>query len=304
MKKPPSKPPESPTTNVVASVEHLEAWNAGRPKPEIVVVLGSGLADAIEGLDAMRGLRFDEIPGFRATHVQGHRSELRMGQVESRLPDGTSATREVAFLRGRNHAYEGFDPAEVTHNIRTLVRWGVKGVILTNASGCLEVGWPVGSLMLVADHINATGLNPLASPHGDGFGPRFVDMSRCYDASWRAHVKALARAQGVTLHEGTYYGVLGPSYETPAEIRMMKTLGAHAVGMSTVLEAIAARQLGARVACLSCLTNHGAGLLPEVVLDHADVLDVGKRAASSMAKLLLAAVVSLPLAPEVAPLGP
>lgn len=282
-------------SRVRESVAFLDAWNTGHPRPEIVVVLGSGLSDALPGLEAMRVLPFSQVPGFKTTAVQGHRSEIRVGRVEATLPDGTRAAREIAFLRGRNHAYEGFDPGEVAHNVRTFVSWGTKGVILTNAAGCLRTEWPVGSLMLIEDHINATGLNPLCYPYGEGFEPRFVDMSRCYDPAWRAHVARLAAAQGLALHAGTYFGVLGPTYETPAEIRMMRTLGAQAVGMSTVLEAIGARQLGARVAGLSCLTNHGAGLLPEVVLDHADVLEVGRRAASAMARLLLAACVSLPL---------
>lgn len=297
MAKAPKSPESEALLRVRASVEHLEKWNTGHPRPEIAVVLGSGLADAVPGLDALRGISFSEIPGFRATAVAGHRSELRVGRLSVALPDGTEASREVAFLRGRNHAYEGFSPAEVVHNLRALVSWGCQGVVLTNAAGCLEGDWNVGSLMAIADHINHTGKNPLAHPDGLGFSPTFVDMSQCYDPTWRAHLKSCAASLGIELHEGTYFGVLGPSYETPAEIRMMKTLGAHAVGMSTVLEAIASRQLGARVAGLSCLTNHGAGLRPETILDHADVLHVGRTAAASMARLLTTAVCTLPLSP-------
>lgn len=277
------------------SVDALKAWLGNAPAPEMVVVLGSGLADAVEGLDQMPCLRFEDIPGFKSTHVQGHRSELRAGTVECTLPNGQTASRVVAFLRGRNHAYEGFDAGEVAHNVRALVTLGAKGVLLTNAAGCLDTRWPVGSLMVVSDHINFTGLNPLAYPYGAGFEPRFVDMSRCYDAQWQHDLKSLAGAHGLTMNEGIYFGVLGPTYETPAEIRMMKTLGAQAVGMSTVLEAIAAKQLGARVGAISCLTNHGAGLLPEATLNHADVLHVGKASAQGLAKLLLASAVSLPL---------
>jgi purine-nucleoside phosphorylase len=290
-----SPPSVSYLSRVQESVNALKAWRGALPLPEMVVVLGSGLADAVDGLDNLACARFEDIPGFRTTHVLGHRSELRVGRVECVLPDGRTGSREVAFLRGRNHAYEGFDAGEVVHNVRTLLHWGAKGVLLTNAAGCLDISWPVGSLMVLSDHINFTGLNPLAYPYGAGFEPRFVDMGRCYDAEWRSELKSLARAQGLTMNEGTYFGVLGPTYETPAEIRMMQTLGAHAVGMSTVLEAIAARQLGARVAAVSCFTNHGAGLSPEAVLDHADVLDVGKASARGLAKLLLAAAVSLPL---------
>jgi inosine/guanosine/xanthosine phosphorylase family protein len=310
MKEPQMTVPATPSTmslpdeplharRVALSVSFLEEWNQGHPVPQIAVILGSGLSNAVPGLDDLRCLKWNEVHGFSATHVQGHRSELRIGKVEANLPDGSTAAREVAFLRGRNHAYEGFDAGQVVHNVRTLVRWGVKGIVLTNAAGCLNIERPVGSLMLVSDHINFTGLNPLASPYGDGFMPRFVDMSRCYDGGWRAHIRSLAAQQGVLLSEGVYFGVLGPTYETPAEIRMMQMLGANAVGMSTVLESIAAHQLGAKVAALSCFTNHGAGLLPEEVLDHAGVLNVGIQSSAAMANLLLASVVSLPTGPSI-----
>jgi inosine/guanosine/xanthosine phosphorylase family protein len=278
------------------SVEFLKKWRGKANIPEVVVVLGSGLGTLVDGLTQAQTLSYSEIPGFKPTSVHGHASMLSVAKVEMSLPEGLKAARTVAFLRGRNHAYEGFNAAEVVHNIRALVQWGCKGVILTNAAGCLETQWQIGSLMMVTDQINATGLSPLALPHGEGFEPRFVDMSRAYDPGWQAHLRQLAQQLVVPLSEGVYYGVLGPNYESPAEIRMMKTLGAHAVGMSTVLETLAARQMGAKVACLSCLTNHGAGLKPEVVLDHHDVLEVGKKAAAQMGKLVMAASVSLDIA--------
>lgn len=265
------------------------------PAPEICIVLGSGLGNAIPGIDSMSCLKFSEIPGFKTSEVIGHASELRVGQVSSKATaSGTPKSRSIAFLRGRNHAYEGFTAGDVVHNLRSLISWGVKGVILTNAAGCLEKTWTLGDFMLIDDHVNLTALNPLAGVFGNGFGQRFCDMTRCYDAQWSEEFETRAIALKVNLHRGVYAGVLGPSYETPAEIRMLKTLGAHAVGMSTVLEAIAARQMGARVVGLSCMTNYGAGLLgSDSRLDHADVVHMGASVAKTMSELVLETAVHL-----------
>lgn len=275
-------------------VELSSAFLAERfrePPPELCVVLGSGLGNAIPGLDAMEKLSYAEIPGFRTSEVVGHASELRIGEVSSGI---TQKSRRVAFLRGRNHAYEGFTAGDVVHNLRSLIAWGVKGVILTNAAGCLESSWQIGDFMLIEDHINLSGLNPLAGPFGDGFGQRFCDMTSCYDKLWGKEFEKRASALKLSLRRGTYAGVLGPSYETPAEIRMLKTLGAQAVGMSTVLEAIAARQMGARVVGLSCMTNYGAGLLgPNDRLDHADVVQMGSSVAKVMSDLVLETAIEL-----------
>jgi purine-nucleoside phosphorylase len=263
--------------------------------PEICIVLGSGLGSAIPGIDSMSCLKFTEIPGFKASEVVGHASELRVGQVSSNnRGTGASTQRTIAFLRGRNHAYEGFTAGDVVHNLRALIAWGVKGVILTNAAGCLEKSWTLGDFMLIDDHINLTALNPLAGVFGNGFGQRFCDMTRCYDEQWSEEFVARAKALNVNLRRGVYAGVLGPTYETPAEIRMLQTLGAQAVGMSTVLEAIAARQMGARVVGLSCMTNYGAGLLgKETRLDHADVVHMGASVAKTMSELVLETALNL-----------
>ncbi|NBO37700.1 purine-nucleoside phosphorylase [bacterium] len=278
------------------SAEFLKKWNTNAP--DLCLVLGSGLGNAIPGIDSMPALKFSEIPGFRSSEVVGHASELRVGNVNATHPaTGKSITRKIAFLRGRNHAYEGFTAGDVVHNVRAMIAWGVKGIILTNAAGCLETSWNLGDFMLIEDHINLSGLNPLSGLPGNGFGQRFCDMTQCYDPAWGKVFLESAAALGVNLHRGTYAGVLGPSYETPAEIRMLRTLGAQAVGMSTVLEAIAARQMGARVVGLSCMTNYGAGLLgAETRLDHSDVVHMGASVAKTMAELVLGTALGLAFA--------
>lgn len=281
-------------TRVEKSSAFLRSWSS-EPAPEICIVLGSGLGNAIPGLEAMSCLKFSDIPGFNTSEVVGHASELRVGSIEATTKiTGASNSRKIAFLRGRNHAYEGYTAGDVAHNVRALIAWGVKGIILTNAAGCLERSWTLGEFMLIEDHINLSGLNPLAGPYGNGFGPRFCDMTRCYDPAWNLEFESRAKALGIPLHRGVYAGVLGPSYETPAEIHMLKKWGAHAVGMSTVLEAIAAHHLGARVVGLSCLTNYGAGLLgPDTRLDHADVVHMGASVAKTMSELVLETAVHL-----------
>ena len=261
------------------------------PAPDLCVVLGSGLGNAIPGLDEMEKLAYADIPGFKVSEVAGHASELRVGEISSEV---SGQKRRIAFLRGRNHAYEGYSAGDVVHNLRSLIAWGVKGVVLTNAAGCLETSWQLGDFMLIDDHINLSGLNPLAGPFGEGFGQRFCDMTSCYDRGWGSQFETRAATLKVSLRRGTYAGVLGPSYETPAEIKMLKTLGAQAVGMSTVLETIAARQIGARVVGLSCMTNYGAGLLgPHDRLDHADVVQMGASVAKVMSDLVLETAIDL-----------
>lgn len=275
---------------VIQSAEFLKKWHG--KAPELAIVLGSGLSDAIPGINSMKTVNYNEIPGFKHSTVQGHKGDLRIGVVTAISANGFEKQREIAFLRGRNHAYEGNDPGEVVHNIRSLITWGVKGIILTNAAGCLNTEWELGKMMIITDHINATALSPLNGEFGRGFGAQFVDMSASYDKKWQSHFKEIASSLQHTIYDGVYYGVLGAHYETPAEIRMFKTAGASAVGMSTVLETIAARQLGAKVAGLSCLTNYGAGLKHEQ-LSHNEVMDMGARFAKDMANIVLKAAVTL-----------
>lgn len=276
-------------SRVDQSAALLKKWDS--QVPDLCIVLGSGLGNAIPDIDSMPCLKFSQIPGFAASEVVGHASELRVGEISV---SDSNTKRKIAFLRGRNHAYEGFTVGDVAHNVRAMIAWGVKGIVLTNAAGCLDTSWKLGDFMLIEDHINLSGLNPLAGTAGNGFGQRFCDMTRCYDPAWREAFKARAEALGVQLRKGVYAGVLGPSYETPAEIRMLRTLGAQAVGMSTVVEAIAARQMGAKLVGLSCMTNYGAGLSgPADRLDHSDVVQMGSSVAKVMADLVLSTAATL-----------
>lgn len=275
---------------VIESVEFLKKWHG--TAPELAIVLGSGLSDAIPGINTMKSIQYNKIPGFKHSTVKGHKGDLSIGMISAKTADDIQKEREIAFLRGRNHAYEGNNPGEVVHNIRSLILWGVKGIILTNAAGCLNTEWELGRMMVITDHINATGLSPLNGEYGHGFGAQFVDMSASYDKKWQMQFKAVAAATDQPIYDGIYYGVLGAHYETPAEIRMFKTVGASAVGMSTVLETIAARQLGAKVAGLSCLTNYGAGLKQEQ-LSHHEVMEMGSRFSNEMANIVLRAAVAL-----------
>ncbi len=274
------------------SVQFLNEWNKGHPVPDIAIVLGSGLSQVAAQDAKLRSLHFSEIPGFKAPQVAGHQGQLKVGEVKCKNIHGKMKSRHLAFLYGRNHAYEGHNAAEVVHNIRALIQWGVKGVVLTNAAGCLNSNWKLGQLMLLTDHINATGLSPLAGDFGRDFGKKFVDLSACYSLSWQVQFRATASVREEELYDGVYYGVLGPQYETPAEIRMMQTLGAQAVGMSTVLEAIAARQMGAKVAGLSCLTNYAAGL-NSAHLSHEEVMEMGRQFASTISDILMPTVMEL-----------
>ncbi len=219
-------------------------------------------------LENARNIPYSEIDGFTDTTVQGHEGALYYGTIGG-VP--------VVILAGRRHLYEGCTPVEVVHAVRTIAQWGCKVVLLTNAAGGVEFCYRVGDFMVLKDHINFTGRNPLVGEN-DCPGPRFPDMSRVYDVdAGRILANGLEQAGG-TVREGVYLGVVGPSYETPAEIRMFGDWGAHAVGMSTVLEAIALRHMGCRVAGVSIITNAAAGVVTSTVLAHEEVQDAGARA--------------------------
>jgi purine-nucleoside phosphorylase len=243
---------------------------------DVGVVLGSGLGAFVEGLEGLVKIPFGEIPHFRAPSVAGHAGSLCFGRIGS---------ARVACLQGRVHLYEGHHVDDVVLGSRVLAALGCRTVLLTNAAGGIRGGFTPGSLMLVVDHLNLTGHNPLS-----GHEHPFVDLTRAYDASVCDGARAAAKDAGVLLHEGVYAGMLGPSYETPAEIRMLRTLGADAVGMSTVLETVALRHAGVRVGAVSCITNLAAGLSPEP-LDHADVQATAKGARTNFESLLTGWVV-------------
>lgn len=245
--------------------------------PSVGIVLGSGLGAVADAVAGAVDIPYGDIPGFPRPGVASHAGRLRLGTL------GDAA---VAVLQGRAHAYEGQGLADVVRPVRTLARLGCTAVILTNAAGSLRAEVGPGRLMLVTDHVNGTGLNPLAGPNEPALGGRFVDMTAAYDRGLQARLRDAARDEGIGLAEGVYYWVLGPSFETPAEIRAMRTLGADAVGMSTVPETIALRHMGVRVAAVSGITNLAAGMVAGSALDHAETMTQGSAMAGDLARLL------------------
>jgi purine-nucleoside phosphorylase len=247
-------------------------------RPRIGLVLGSGLGSFAESLaDAVR-IPFHEIPAFPRSTAIGHAGQLVIG---------TAGTVPVAVMQGRAHLYEGYSAQQVAFPMRVFGRMGIRAVILTNAAGGINLTYKQGALVLIGDHINLQGNNPLAGPNDDRFGPRFPDMTHAYEKSYRDLAREEARKLGMTLHEGVYAALLGPSYETPAEIRYLRTIGADLVGMSTVFEVIAARHIGMKVLAISCVTNMAAGILDKP-LSHQEVMETGERVKTSFAALLRA----------------
>ncbi len=270
-------------TGLLGRLNASAAWIRGKrdEPPRIGLVLGSGLGSFARKLKNRIAIPYEEIPHFPVpSGVVGHAGELVLGNVER---------ASVAVLSGRVHFYEGRPMSEVVFPARVLARLDVSAVVLTNAAGGIRRSFKPGDLMLIADHINAFGTNPLIGPNEDSLGPRFPDMSAVYDAALRKLAKQTARKLGVPLREGVYLGTTGPSYETPAEIRACRVIGADAVGMSTVPEAIALRHAGVRVLGLSTITNMAAGILPQP-LDHAEVLATTKRVGERFVRLLTALV--------------
>ena len=231
--------------------------------PTVAVILGSGLGAFADTLKNRTVLKYGDIPHFPDVHVVGHSGQLVVGT----LPNSNV---RVAALAGRVHLYEGHPVSSVVHPIRSLAMWGVKGVILTNAAGGINADFAVGDLMLINDHINLSGTNPLLGYNDDRIGTRFPDMSTAYHPAFNARIAKWAATHNFSLKAGVYCGLLGPSYETPAEIRMLQAMGGDAVGMSTVCEVIAANHAGLSVAGFSCITNLASGLGTEP-LDHAEV---------------------------------
>lgn len=244
--------------------------------PRIAVVLGSGLGDFADALPDSVAIPYDSLPNWPRSTVVGH---------AGRLVVGTIAGRRVAALSGRVHAYEGHDFATVTFAVRVMARLGVKDIILTNAAGGINTDFGQGVLMLIEDHINLMGGNPLVGPNDERFGPRFPDMTGVYSRRLRAIAGEAASVAGAFVTHGVYAGLLGPSYETPAEIRFLRTIGADAVGMSTVPEAIVARHMGLEVLGISCITNMAAGVLDQPLV-HDEVLETAKRVRGSFVALL------------------
>jgi len=249
-------------------------------RPKIALVLGSGLGAFADEFSAATRIPYAKIPHFPRSTAIGHAGQLVIGKV-----DGI----EVAGMQGRVHLYEGYSPQEVAFPIRVFSRLGVKVVILTNAAGGIKKEFTQGRLVVISDHINLQGANPLSGPNADKFGPRFPDMTNAYDKKFRELTLAAGRRLGIDLGEGVYAAFAGPSYETPAEIRYLRAIGADLVGMSTVPEVIAARHSGIHALGISCVTNAAAGVLDQP-LDHHEVLETAERAKSQFIGLLRAVI--------------
>jgi purine-nucleoside phosphorylase len=247
-------------------------------RPQIGLVLGSGLGSFADSLTDATKIAFAEIPAFPRSTAIGHAGQLVIGHVGA-VP--------VAVLQGRVHLYEGYSAQEVAFPMRVFGRMGIRSVILTNAAGGINLTYKQGALVLISDHINLQGNNPLVGANDDRFGVRFPDMTHAYTKSYREMAQEEARNLGMTLHEGVYAALLGPSYETPAEIRYLRTIGADLVGMSTAFEVIAARHMAINVLAISCVTNMAAGILDQP-LSHQEVMETGERVKTSFEALLRA----------------
>lgn len=263
-------------TNAQAAAKFLLSQTSLRPK--IGLVLGSGLGGFADELTDATRISYTNIPFFPRSTAIGHAGQLVIGKVAG-LP--------VAAMQGRVHLYEGYSAQEVTFPMRVFDCMNIRAVILTNAAGGINQEYKQGALVILTDHINLQGHNPLVGPNDERFGPRFPDMTRAYWKPYRETALAAAKKLGKTLHQGVYAALLGPNYETPAEIRYLRTIGADLVGMSTVLEVIAARHMELRVLAISCVTNMAAGILDQVI-DHKEVLETGERVKGDFVALLRA----------------
>jgi purine-nucleoside phosphorylase len=252
--------------------------------PEVGIVLGSGLGGLADDLANPVAIPFAELPGWPAATAPGHAGRLLLGELGG---------RPAVMLQGRFHLYEGNDPGLVIQPVLLFRRLGARVVVLTNAAGGLDPTFGPGTLMVMRDHINLTGRSPLIGPNADELGPRFPDLTDAWSPRLRERLHAAAAAEGVTLAEGVYVGLTGPTYETPAEVRMLAALGGHAVGMSTVLECIAARWVGLEVCGVSLVTNAGAGYSGEP-LTHEEVLAAGLVAGPRLARVIRRFVAELP----------
>ncbi|MGH9545726.1 MAG: purine-nucleoside phosphorylase [Terriglobales bacterium] len=247
-------------------------------RPRIALVLGSGLGGFADELNDASRIPYTNIPFFPRPTALGHAGQMVIG---------SAAGVTVAAMQGRVHLYEGYSAREITFPMRVFDCMNIHAVILTNAAGGINLEYKQGALVVLTDHINLQGHNPLVGPNDERFGPRFPDMTQAYWKPYREIALAAAKKAGKTLHQGVYAGLLGPNYETPAEIRYLRTIGADLVGMSTVLEVIAARHMGMRVLAISCVTNMAAGILDQTI-NHEEVLETGERVKGDFVALLRA----------------
>lgn len=263
---------------IYSAAEYIKSKTDARPK--MGLVLGSGLGSFAETLEDKQSIPFTDIPGFPKPTVEGHAGALVIGKHNGKF---------VVALSGRVHFYEGLTQQEITIPVRVMKLLGVETIMITNAAGGVNLNFKAGALMLIEDHINYSGQNPLMGANFDDFGPRFPDMSDIYTKTLRGQLMQSASAAGVPLVEGVYAMYSGPSYETPAEIRMFRGMGADAVGMSTVPEAIVARHAGMQVIGVSCITNMAAGVL-DMPLNHAEVVETATRVRDDFIRVLSLAI--------------
>jgi purine-nucleoside phosphorylase len=249
-------------------------------RPEVALVLGSGLGAFADELDGATRISYERIPRFPRSTAAGHAGRLVIGRAGGVV---------VAAMQGRVHSYEGYSAKEIAFPMRVFGRMGIHSAILTNAAGGINLEYRQGALVVIRDHINLQGSNPLIGPNDDRFGPRFPDMTRAYWNSYREIALAEAQRLGIEVQQGVYAALSGPSYETPAEIRYLRTIGADLVGMSTVPEVIVARHMGIRVLGISCVTNMAAGILDQPI-DHAEVMETGERVKTQFVALLRAII--------------
>jgi len=252
-------------------------------RPKVGLVLGSGLGAFADELSAATKIPYGKIPGFPRSTVEGHAGRLVIGKL---------GNVSVAAMQGRVHLYEGYSAKDVVFPMRVLGRLGIRAAILTNAAGAINVEYGQGALVVIRDHINLQGTNPLIGPNDERFGVRFPDMSQAYAKAYREIAQREAKRLGMTIYEGVYAALAGPSFETPAEIRYLKTIGADLVGMSTVPEVIVARQMGIQVLGISCVTNMAAGILDQP-LTHEEVMETGERVTGEFVALLRAVIPSI-----------
>jgi purine-nucleoside phosphorylase len=262
-------------------IEDARRYIASRTaaRPAIGVVLGSGLGAFADELSDRIDIDYCDIPGWPGSTAVGHAGKLVIGGI---------ASVEVAVMAGRAHVYEGYSMQQVTFGVRVLHSIGARSMVFTNAAGGINLALERGGLVLISDHINLQGSNPLVGPNDDSLGPRFPDMSEAYSRQYRERAKSVAAELCVPMSEGVYAAMLGPSYETPAEIRYLRAIGADVVGMSTVPEVIVANHMGMKVLGISCVTNMAAGVLPDTRIHHEEVLETGVQVRDTLVRFLKA----------------
>jgi purine-nucleoside phosphorylase len=264
---------------MIEKIDEAVRYIRGRSalQPEVGVILGSGLGDVVDAVEIETAIPYSEIPGAKASTVLGHQGRMIFGHANG---------RRVVVLQGRVHFYEGYEMHEVMFLSRVIGRLGIRQLIVTNAAGGVNTSYLAGDLMLISDHINMMGPNPLRGPNIEALGVRFPDMSEAYPESLRAIAREVAKEIGVDIKEGVYLALSGPTYETPAEIRAFRVLGADAVGMSTVPEVLAMSHMGIPVLGISCITNMAAGILKQK-LTHQEVIDTTTRVQKQFTALVL-----------------